>query len=58
VVLPSNASDALGGFGSRVGLCGGFYMALDEGLDVMLCWGPNYECNLYWGNTWPLEVVA
>ena len=21
-------------------------------------WGPNYECNLYWGNTWPLEVVA
>ena len=20
---------------------------LDGGLDVMLCWGPNYECNLY-----------
>jgi len=31
---------------------------LDKGLDVILCWGPNYECNLYWGNTWPLDVVA
>jgi len=34
------------------------YTALNEGHDTMLCWGPNYECNLYWGNTWPLEVVA
>jgi len=27
---------------------------------MMRCfgWGPNYECNLYWGNTWPLKVVA
>jgi len=24
----------------------------------MLCLGPSYECNLYWGNTWPLEVIA
>jgi len=37
---------------------GGFYTTLDGGFDAMLCWGPNYECNLYWGNTWPLEVVA
>jgi len=35
-----------------------FYTALDGGHDVMLCFGPNYECNLYWGNTWTLEVVA
>jgi len=27
---------------------------------MMRCfgWGPSYECILYWGNTWPLEVVA
>jgi len=25
---------------------------------MMLCWGPNYECNLYWGNKLPLKVVA
>jgi len=24
----------------------------------MLCWGPSYECNFYWGNMWPLKVVA
>jgi len=24
----------------------------------MLFWGLSYECNLYWANTWPLEVVA
>jgi len=23
---------------------------LDGGLDAMLCWGPSYECNLYWSN--------
>ena len=42
----------------RCGLHGGFYTTVDVGLDAMLCWEPNYECNLYWGNTWPLEVVA
>ena len=36
----------------------GFYTTLDEGQDAMLWLGPNYECNLYWGNTLPLEVVA
>jgi len=55
---PSDKSDAPGGFGCRAGSHGGFYTALDGGLDVMLCWGPNYECNLDWGNTCPLEVVA
>ena len=25
---------------------------------MMLCRGPNYECNLYWGNTSSLEVVV
>jgi len=35
-----------------------FYTALDEGHDVMLWLGASYECNLYWGDTWPLEVVA
>ena len=48
----------LGDFGCSDGLREGFYIALDGGLDAMLCWGPSYECNLYWGNTWPLEVVA
>jgi len=48
----------LGGFGCSNGLREGFYIALDEGLDAMLCWGPSYECNLYWDNMWPLEVVA
>ena len=31
------------------------------GMSVMMrCfgWGPNYECKLYWGNTWSLEVAA
>jgi len=46
------------GSGCRVRLRREFYTTLDGGLDAMLCWGPNYECNLYWGNTWPLEVVA
>ena len=49
---------APGGFGCSDGLREGFYTALDGGLDVMPCWGPNYECNLYWGNTWLLDVVA
>jgi len=49
---------ALGSFGCRVGLRGGFYTTYDGGLEVMLGWGPSYECSLYWGNTWPLEVVA
>jgi len=31
---------------------------LDGGLETMLCWGPNYVCNLYWDSMWPLEVVA
>ena len=35
-----------------------FYTALDGGHEMMLCWGPNYECNLYWGNKLPLKVVA
>jgi len=30
------------------------YTALDVGHEAMLCWGPSYECNLYWGNTWSL----
>jgi len=21
-------------------------------------WGPSYNCSLYWGNTWPFEVVT
>jgi len=27
---------------------------------LMRCFvgGPSYECNLYWGNTWPLKIVA
>ena len=26
---------------------------------LMQCFvGLSYECSLYWGNTWPLEVVA
>jgi len=33
---------------------GDSYTALDEGHEAMLWWGPSYECNLYWGNTWPL----
>ena len=48
----------LGGFRCSIVLCEGFYTTLDGGLDVMLCWGPSYECNLYWGNAWPLKVVA
>jgi len=32
--------DALGDFGCRVGSRGGFYIALDGGLDARLCWGP------------------
>ncbi|QCD79013.1 hypothetical protein DEO72_LG1g2650 [Vigna unguiculata] len=48
----------LSGFGCSDGLREGFYTTLDGGLDAMLCWGPRYECNLYWGNTWPLEVVT
>ena len=48
----------LGGFGCSDGLRERLYTTLDGGLDVMLCWGANYECNLYTGNTWPLEVVA
>ncbi|QCD96358.1 hypothetical protein DEO72_LG6g1060 [Vigna unguiculata] len=53
-----DACDALGDFGCRPGSRGGFYIALDGCTDVMLCWGPSYECILYWGNMWPLEVVA
>ena len=34
--LPSDASDASGGFGCKVGSRGGFYNPLDEGLDAML----------------------
>ncbi|QCE14357.1 hypothetical protein DEO72_LG11g1357 [Vigna unguiculata] len=34
------------------------YIALHGGHDAMLCVGPSYECDLYWGNMWPLEVVA
>jgi len=48
---------ALGGFGCRVELCGGYYTVLDGGLEAMLGLGPSYECSLYWGNTRPLEVV-
>ena len=48
----------LGGFGCSDGLREGLYTTLDEGLDAMLCWEPSYECDLYWDNTWPLEVVA
>jgi len=32
--------------------------SLNGGLETMLYWGPNYECNLYCSNTWPLEVVV
>jgi len=49
---------ALGNFGCRVELRGGFYTVLDGGLETMLDCGPSYKCSLYWGNTWPLEVVA
>jgi len=35
-----------------------FYTALRDVHDTMLWLGPSYECILYWGNTWPLEVVA
>jgi len=35
-----------------------FYTTLDGDHEAILCWGPSYECNLYWGNTWPLEVVV
>jgi len=48
----------LGDFGCNNGLREGFYATLDGGLDAMLCWGLSYECNLYWGNTWPLKVVV
>jgi len=48
----------LGGLGCSNGLHEGFYTALDSDLDAMLCLGPSYECNLYWDNTWQLEVVA
>jgi len=55
---PSDVCEAPSSFGCKVGLCGGFYTTLDGGLEAMLCWGPSYEYNLYWGNTWPLNVVA
>ena len=56
--VSGDACDALGNFGCRAKSHEGFYTALDGGLDVMLCQGPCYKCILYWGNTWPLEVVA
>jgi len=56
--LPSNVCEALGSFGCRVGLYGGFYTALGGGFKTMTCWGPFTSCSFYWGNTWPLKVVA
>ena len=34
---PSDVSDMPDSFGCKVGLRGGFYTALDGGLDAMLC---------------------
>jgi len=58
LVSPSDEYEAPGGSGCRVGLRRGFYTALDEGLEAMICWGPSYEQSLYWGNIRSLEVVA
>jgi len=56
--VPVDTCDAPSNFGCQTGSRGGFYTTLDGGLEAMLCWGPRYECNLYWGNTWALDVVA
>ena len=49
--MPSDTNVAPGGSRGKGELLEGFYTKLDGGLETMLCWGPNYESGLYWGNT-------